>query len=300
MNRKWGYKKDPEDKRDWKYKVPFRYALPPFVDLRGLCTPVEDQGDLGSCVAFATVGAFEYLDFADGNWNDYAQLFQYYNCRFIDGNVNEDTGSYLRTGLKAFNQYGCCTSALWPYLTYRFAEKPPQSAYDEASGYKSIAYYRIPDPPVDLTAIKAALVDGLPVSFGTWVFQNFYRIASDGILPPLLDADDFLGGHAMLIVGYDEAKQWFIVRNSWGQAWGDNGYLYMPYDYLSKFGSDFWVLQKVANINDIDPAPTPEPDPAPPTPEPTPTPDPPVPPAPDPEPRKCVCAGVWRALGLMK
>ncbi len=297
-----GWIPDKPDKRDWVYKAPLKYTLPPSVDLRQACTPIEDQGNLGSCVAFACVGALEYLDALDAKWSDYSQLFEYYSCRVLGGTVNEDSGSYLRDGIKALNNWGCCHSELWPYVTSRFTEKPPAEAYAQAENYKALAYYRIPDPPVDLDAVKSALAEGYPVVMGFWVFDNLYRIGNDGVLPELLDSDDFLGGHAVMLVGYDEAKQLFTVRNSWGTSWPTSelgGYFFMPYDFLSRFGSDFWVLQKVANIDAEPTPPAPEPDPTPtPDPAPEPPPDPPSPPTP--EPRKCACAGLWRALGWMK
>lgn len=303
MNRKWGWKRDKQDKRDWIYKAPLKYTLPPKVDLRPACTPVEDQGSLGSCVAFACIGAMEYLDARDQEWNDFSQLFEYYNARSLAGNEAEDTGSYLRDGIKALNNWGACHARTWPYVTAQFAVKPPEHAYSEAVNYKAVQYYRITDAPVDLGAVKSALAEGFPVVYGFWVFDHIYRIGDDGILPELLDSDDFLGGHAVMLVGYDEATQLFTVRNSWGTTWPTQelgGYFYMPYDFLSRFGSDFWVLQKVSNV-DTTPEPPPEPIPTPPVPpDPAPVPPEPTPPDPAPEPRRCACSGLWRKLGLMK
>ena len=56
-----------------------------------------------------------------------------------------------------------------------------------------------------------------------------------------------IGGHAVVGVGYDDAKQWFIVRNSWGGQWGMKGYFTLPYAYLTdeNLASDFWTIRVV-------------------------------------------------------
>ena len=59
--------------------------------------------------------------------------------------------------------------------------------------------------------------------------------------------DQQLGGHAVTAVGYDDFKECFIVRNSWGEGWGDKGYFYMPYQYISHpmLAQDFWAINWV-------------------------------------------------------
>jgi len=61
------------------------------------------------------------------------------------------------------------------------------------------------------------------------------------------DNDKILGGHAVMAVGYNEKEKVFIIRNSWGVNWGDQGYFYMPYKYMTNKNlcSDFWVVKKV-------------------------------------------------------
>jgi C1A family cysteine protease len=56
-----------------------------------------------------------------------------------------------------------------------------------------------------------------------------------------------IGGHCVLIVGYNTDDRYYIVRNSWGPEWGDQGYFYMPFPYVERadLSSDFWMIQSV-------------------------------------------------------
>ena len=64
---------------------------------------------------------------------------------------------------------------------------------------------------------------------------------------PDTNTESILGGHAVVAVGYDDSKECFIVRNSWGTNWGDAGYFYMPYAYLTnpELASDAWEITNV-------------------------------------------------------
>jgi C1A family cysteine protease len=60
-------------------------------------------------------------------------------------------------------------------------------------------------------------------------------------------AEPAIGGHAVMAVGYEDSKQWFILRNSWGPNWGMHGYFTLPYTYLidSQLADDFWTIRLV-------------------------------------------------------
>ncbi len=70
-------------------------------------------------------------------------------------------------------------------------------------------------------------------------------LAQTGIVPMPGGNEKSLGGHAVLAVGYDDTKQMFLVRNSWGNGWGIGGYFWMPYQYLDdrKLSDDFWTIR---------------------------------------------------------
>ena len=75
------------------------------------------------------------------------------------------------------------------------------------------------------------------------------EVAKTGIVPMPTTQNQFMGGHAVCTVGFDDNKQCFIVKNSWGPKWGLNGYFYMPYNYVgdNNYTNDFWIIQEVTD-----------------------------------------------------
>lgn len=232
---------DPRDHLFRKVVKPRLEPLPPVVDLRGGCSPVEDQGDLGSCTANALAGALEFLEIKAGKqFVDLSRLFIYFNERNFEGTPDEDSGAMIRDGVKVLHKLGVCREDIWPYDITRFTEKPDGSCYDEAIQRAIHSYDRI----LTLDEMKGCLADGYPFVFGFTVFSSFesLEVAQSGIVPMPADGEQEMGGHAVLCVGYDESKQMFLVRNSWGSTWGQAGYFWMPYEYLETMADDFWRI----------------------------------------------------------
>jgi C1A family cysteine protease len=132
--------------------------------------------------------------------------------------------------MKVLKKVGICSEADYPYIDRRFKDNPSLAAESHAGQYKISEYHRVQDS----FALKAALSEGQPVVIGLQVYESFQsdEVARSGIVPfPKKMAERILGGHAMLAVGYvDRGKSGaVIVRNSWGNEWGDQGYCYMPY-----------------------------------------------------------------------
>jgi C1A family cysteine protease len=229
---------DLPDKRDLYLKVSRLRMLPSYVDLREHCTPIEDQGSIGSCSAQAFVANMEYLDrVIDDKYVDLSRLFVYYNTREDKGN---DTGAYLRDGIKALAKYGACDESIWPYATDRYSVKPPEEAYRDGEKRRITEYRRIEG----LKGIRQSLADGFPVVFGFTVYESFNNTGKDGMMP--MPSGRMQGGHAVLAVGYDDKAKRIIVRNSWGKEWCDSGYFYMPYDYITDdLTADFWTVTRV-------------------------------------------------------
>jgi C1A family cysteine protease len=247
MLRKYLLKKDSTDLRDHVfrsslYKVPEK--LPTHVDLRAKCSPVVDQGELGSCTANAIVsGLREYLLKDKAAWVALSRLFLYWEERNIEGTVNEDCGAAIRDGMKVLNKIGVCPENDWPYNITTFANKPTNQDVTDAVPYKVSEYHRI----TSLDHLKAAVAEGLPVVIGINVYSSFESdvVAKTGVVPlPDTAKEELLGGHAVLVVGYDNRNNQLIVRNSWGTDWGDQGYFYLPYDYYSQsYVTDCWTSQ---------------------------------------------------------
>lgn len=255
---KYGWKRQLPDIRDKKFGVSVGAPLPKAVDLRPDMPPVYDQGQLGSCTANAIAGAIQYLC----NKGHYkwpftpSRLFIYYNERAMEGTVWQDAGAYIRDGIKTVNSQGVCpedSKAAWNWAysddTFRFRMKPSAACYKDAVMHKAISYEAVPQSEVGLKTVLAA---GLPIVLGIAVYDSFESADATrtGDIPmPNAKTESVLGGHAVLIVGYDEAKRKFIFRNSWADTWGNKGYGTFPYDYLTNpdLCSDIWAISVVKN-----------------------------------------------------
>jgi C1A family cysteine protease len=222
----------------------------PRVDLResGFMPPIYDQGNLGSCTGNGSAGAFEYEQRRQG-LTDYlpSRLFIYYNERAIEGTIGEDAGAEIRDALKVLARLGAPHETLWPYDINRFAERPPQPAFDDGIAHQCLTYARV---PVTTTGVKSALCAGVPVVIGFTVYESFEDTPPGGVVVP--DKGQIIGGHCVCIVGYETLKThrnkvYAIVRNSWGTSWADAGYCYMPLAWLCNTNNadDFWAVQQV-------------------------------------------------------
>jgi len=238
-------------------------AVPASVDLRPYCSPIEDQGALGSCTANAVTGLVEYFERrAHGRHIDGSRLFLYKATRELIHSKG-DTGAYLRSTIGALALFGIPPEEYWPYTIASFDEEPTAFCYAFAQGYKAISYYRLDAPGIApsalITRIKANLAAGLPSVFGFTVYSSISQAAKTGRIPYPAKGEKVLGGHAMLVVGYDDkvtitnattgavSKGGLLIRNSWGTGWGDHGYGTLPYDFvLNRLAVDFWSLTNQA------------------------------------------------------
>jgi len=239
--RKFAWKKDEVDARDYTFDVVKSSKLPDTVDLRQYCSKIEDQGAMGSCGANAGVGALELLGISDMERAELSRLFVYYNARAMRGRQNEDSGVFIRDVVKVLAKSGACTERLWAYNTVNLFKKPSEVCYEDAHSRKISFYERISTT----NAIKMALSQGCPVIFGIQLYVSFNKVGASGIVKCPGWFEPALGGHAMLIVGYKKiGRRWhFIVRNSWGESWGDKGYCYIPFSYVAGRGDDFWLIR---------------------------------------------------------
>ena len=245
---RYGWIPDAPDHRDLRFAATDPSApVPGAVDLRGSCPPVYDQGHLGSCTANAVAGAYEF-DLRRQGLADFmpSRLFVYFNERVLEGTVGVDSGASLRDGMKMIATLGVCPEPEWPYLVERFRERPSDRCYREALAHRGLVYRRVAQ---DLGSLRACLAGGSPVAFGFSVYESFEggAVHERGVVPLPAPGEQRLGGHAVLAVGYSDATERFVVRNSWGADWGEGGYCTMPYAYLADRGlaADFWSLEAV-------------------------------------------------------
>lgn len=248
LKRSYGWRPDLPDHRDLRYAAVMRAPAPQpaKVDLRMLCSTVEDQGQLGSCTANALVGALELLEMKAGTVPlvDLSRLFVYYNERAIEGTVQDDSGAMLRDGVKALAKQGVCRETTWPYVISKFTRKPGAACYKQAAGHTISSYHRL--DTVD--EMRACLAEGYPFVFGFTVYEAFESatVARSGTLNLPREKERPLGGHAVMAVGYNDKNRRFTVRNSWGPDWGKQGYFTIPYAYLAdrNLSDDFWTVRK--------------------------------------------------------
>jgi C1A family cysteine protease len=245
-------------------------ALPAAVSLRPHCSPVEDQGGLGSCTAQAGAGVIEYYERrAFGRHIDASRLFLYKVTRNLM-KMKGDTGAYLRTTMGAMVLFGVPPEEYWPYSDGedKFDREPPAFCYSFAQNYKTIQYYRHDalgapgalgaSPAALLERLKTHLAAGHPSMFGFTVYSSIEKADERGAIPFPSERDRILGGHAVVAVGYDNAltiknpssggpttKGALLIRNSWGASWGDGGYGWLPYKYVEAgLAEDFWSVLK--------------------------------------------------------
>lgn len=210
------------------------------IDLRSKFGPVEQQGAPNSCVAHAVTSALEAIL----GLSDLSRLFVYWNARNYAGQAGYDAGCQPRNAVKGIAQFGAPIEPMWPYDTSKLTVKPNATAYASAATIKTRikAYQSV----TSLAAMKSALLQGLPVVFCFMVPNTFVSVTKyTGVQPPMAQTTRWIGGHAVVACGFDDATGMVLCRNSFGTSWGQSGYFWMPYDWFATFSgrvTDAWTF----------------------------------------------------------
>jgi len=237
--RRLGCLKDPQDLRD----IPMGLVLPPIslplnIDYSSEMTAVRNQGDEGTCVAFASVvGIKEYQDSKEyKKMMKLSPRYLYNLCKLNDG-VPEEEGTYPRVAMKMLLKFGTPTENYWPYKPHQ-KDKPKPGADKVAGKYRLKAYARLKTIP----EMKRSLVINGPFIAGIDVYESWFtdKVSRTGMIPMPKKSDQYQGGHAVCIIGYDDTKKLFKFKNSWGNGWGNGGYGHLTYDYMKQYCVDAW------------------------------------------------------------
>lgn len=259
-------------------------SLPKSVDLRKTAKiNLYDQGTTSSCSGNAIAAAYSILHLLKkGIPINLSRLFVYYNSRKVNGREGIDGGAHLADCFECMKTQGCCLESLWPFDSLAVTQMPPSVCYAEGLKHCTEQQNSELNPNNLLNEIKQCLANNLPVVIGVLVYTSFesQNVARTGYIPlPNPEVEDLRGGHALCVIGYDDERQVVIVQNSWGTVWGDAGYGYIPYAFISNKNLTF-DCHAFTHI-EIDrslPNPFPFPHPIPqPIPQPMPAPQPPTP-----------------------
>jgi C1A family cysteine protease len=239
--------------------VPKTAAPPAKKDLSQWCSPIEDQGQLGSCTANAAVGLYEYFERRSyGGYLDGSRLFVYKTSRNLL-HWTGDSGAFIRSAMAALVLFGLPPEEYWPYDIQKFDDEPSAFCYSFGQDFKATKYLRL--DPHGTTAeevidqIKNYIASGFPSMFGFTVYSSIAQAGTDGKIPLPAAGEKVEGGHAVVAIGYDDTLEVknvasgakstgaFKIRNSWGAGWGANGYGWLPYEYVAAgLAQDWWTL----------------------------------------------------------
>lgn len=202
-------------------------------------TPVRDQGEEGGSVGFAVAAALEYqVTRLEGQLTAISPRFIYYYARKKGGfSTGQDTGAYIRDAVSILLERGAVGEEVWPYKVGEFANEPPANV-------STAKHYKVKNVQTVGTVeqLKSALTIHGPVPGGITLFRSVNNSAVTGQIQMPGTDENQLGAHAICFVGFDDDKRLFKFKNSWGKGWGDNGYGYLPYDYVERFLSDAWAF----------------------------------------------------------
>lgn len=200
------------------------------IDLRTNFPIIKDQGELGTCSVFSLVSIYEYILKNTERVKDLSERFVYFNIMEESGTM-EDSGSSLYDVVDSMSRHGVCSEQLCKYDIKQYRNKPSEEAYEDALTHKIQCAKNVKINHRDLTS---ALSEGYPVVISLKIYESFGENRNGFIFRPTNEeiASGKYGNHAMVICGYSSEEKVYIVRNSWGDKFGDKGYCYIPFSYI--------------------------------------------------------------------
>lgn len=213
-------------------------------DLRSNFPPVFDQGLLRSCTSNAIASVYMYKTKTSVIPS---RLQLYWEQRFRTHTVLYDSGSYIRDGIDILSHHGLCDEKTWSYDTnFLHLISPPSLKCTKESFNKPIVSHskRI---ALDINDIKNELRKDNPVLIEFKLFDSIYQKNTYDFPMPSTN-EHYHGNHAVVIVGFNDLIGRFILRNSWGKNYGNNGYFTLPYDFFNPsyaYVHDLWTIDDI-------------------------------------------------------
>ena len=246
---------DEGDDRDFSFStVKTAATLPSKVSYTKEMSPIKSQKTLGSCVGFATAAMKEWQEqkehlkeVADGkdyrrsksNY-DLSEQWIYYNCKKIDPWPNSQ-GTSIRCAMKVLSKIGVPCEAAWPYSDIKVGD-PKRWANLVAKWSIIGSYWRVKG----VNGLKTVLAENGPTVVGMHCFNGILSVGKNGKVPMPAENERAIGGHAVCVTAYNDKFRQIVFKNSWGPAWGKNGYGVVSYDYAEKYFVDIWAAKDIA------------------------------------------------------
>ena len=239
--------------------------VPPAYDVSQFLPPIGDQGNYGTCVAWALgynlKTAIEAMDkgYSKNDLRDERFQFSAKDLFLSIDNIDKGdncNGTRLYTALDKMQTRGIATENMVPYTNLGDCSQSTSSSADNEAGNYTIDNYRSID--IEVNAMRQYIANDRPIGFGAALSDNFYSWDSDDVLSghTSFDVDSQHSYHAMTVIGYDDNKGIngaFKVVNSWGPSWGDEGFIWVDYDFFT--AGDFCFVAYVAknSSSNVDP-----------------------------------------------
>jgi len=244
----------PKDERDYHFLALRTAPLPEIVSLRTAFPAPYDQGEHGTCVLNAVAGCMDYwTKKMGGDFYMPSRMQMYTLARIADKTFPEDAGTTVRQGMNIARKFGGAPESLWPYDDAHFNEKPTADVLKAAAQHQGTKFGTVKMLP---TEFKKFLANGCPIAFGIQVYSSFESAAvtATGMVPMPSSKEELLGGHGIVAVGYDSSRKLIECRNSWSAKWGDNGYFWLPEEYVfgdEELASDSRVLLSIEVVKAV-------------------------------------------------
>ena len=218
-------------------------------DKNGVFFPeIVDQGNIESCVPTCISTVYYYLTMKQSNHLNFriSRLYLYYQFRRLYDDVKLDEGSTIRDCINILYKDGVVPEFLYPYVESKIFNNPSEFLEKYSRFCKCLGFENI-----SRKVIKQYLLLDNPVLCGIKLFDSVYsdEVKNSGIINYSEEYDKILGGHCIILVGFDDSKKYYRFINSWGSTWGDKGFGYLPYDYIknTRLSNEFYIIKNISN-----------------------------------------------------